>query len=152
MPFFATMPITMISPMNDEMLNVVPVTSSARNTPEVESSAEARIAAGAAKLPNFEQQHREHQHHRQRQHEQQIAERLLLFRVSAAVDHANRRRHVQVAHRLLHRLHAFAEADAFEAAGDGDVALQIFAADFGLAGFVLKCRPASRASRSCRSN
>ena len=46
------MPITMISPMNDEILNVVPVTSSARNTPEVESSAEARIATGAAKLPN----------------------------------------------------------------------------------------------------
>ncbi len=52
MPFLATMPITMISPMKDEMLNVVPVTSSARNTPEVESSAEARMATGAAKVRN----------------------------------------------------------------------------------------------------
>ncbi len=52
MPFLATMPITMIRPMNDERLNVVPVTSSARNTPEVESSAEESTATGAAKLPN----------------------------------------------------------------------------------------------------
>lgn len=52
MPFFATMPITMISPMNDEMLNVVFVTSSARNTPDVDSSADATIAVGAAKLRN----------------------------------------------------------------------------------------------------
>ena len=52
MPFLATMPITMISPMNDEILKVVRVTSSARKTPEVESRAEATTAAGAAKLPN----------------------------------------------------------------------------------------------------
>ena len=51
-PFLATMPITMISPMNEERLNVVPVTSSARNTPQVESSAEESTAIGAAKLPN----------------------------------------------------------------------------------------------------
>jgi len=38
--------------MNDEMLNVVPVTSSARNTPLVESSAEAMIAVGAEKVRN----------------------------------------------------------------------------------------------------
>ncbi len=46
------MPMTMISPMKDEMLKVVPVISRARNTPEVESSAEARIAAGAPNVPN----------------------------------------------------------------------------------------------------
>ena len=46
------MPITMISPMNEEMLKVVPVTSSAKNTPEVESSADARMAVGAAKVRN----------------------------------------------------------------------------------------------------
>jgi len=45
------MPTTMINPMNDEMLNVVRVTSKAMKTPEVESSAEARMAIGAAKLP-----------------------------------------------------------------------------------------------------
>ena len=40
------------------------------------------------------------------------------------------------------------EAHAFEPAGDRDVALQILAANFGLAGFILKRRRASRASRS----
>ena len=52
MPFFATMPITMISPMNDDRLNVVRVTSSARKTPTVDSKADAITAVGAAKLPN----------------------------------------------------------------------------------------------------
>ena len=52
MPFFATMPTTMISPMNDERLNVVRVISSARKTPQVDSSADDNTAIGAAKLPN----------------------------------------------------------------------------------------------------
>ncbi len=52
MPFLATMPTTMIKPMNDERLNVVCVSSSARNTPQVESSAEESTAMGAAKSPN----------------------------------------------------------------------------------------------------
>jgi len=47
MPFLATMPMTMIRPMNDETLNVVLVTSSARNTPDVERSADDRMATGA---------------------------------------------------------------------------------------------------------
>ncbi len=42
----------MINPMNDEMLNVVPVISSAKNTPEVDSNADARIAVGAANVRN----------------------------------------------------------------------------------------------------
>ena len=52
MPFLATMPITMISPMNEERLNVVCVSPSATKTPKLESSAEASTATGAAKLPN----------------------------------------------------------------------------------------------------
>ena len=52
MPFFATMPITMISPMNEETLNVVRVNSKAKNTPEVESTAEERIASGAENARN----------------------------------------------------------------------------------------------------
>ena len=52
MPFLATMPTTMISPMNEEMLNVVRVISSARNTPEVERTADERIAMGAEKVRN----------------------------------------------------------------------------------------------------
>ena len=51
-PFLATMPITMISPMKDEILNVVPVMSNARKTPEVDSSADAKIARGAANVRN----------------------------------------------------------------------------------------------------
>jgi len=52
MPFFATMPMTMIMPMKDATLKVVCVTSSARNPPKVESNAEARIAVGAEKVRN----------------------------------------------------------------------------------------------------
>ena len=52
MPFFATMPMTMIMPMKDEMLNVVRVTRSATKTPEVDRSAEERIATGAENSPN----------------------------------------------------------------------------------------------------
>ena len=46
------MPTTMISPMKDERLKVVRVISSARKTPQVESSADDSTAMGAAKSPN----------------------------------------------------------------------------------------------------
>ena len=52
--------------------------------------------------------------------------------------------------RLLHRLHALAEADAFETAGHRDVPLQILAADFGLAGFDPEIAPPNPASRFFR--
>ena len=42
----------MINPMNDDRLNVVRVTSRARNTPIVERSADAMTATGAANPPN----------------------------------------------------------------------------------------------------
>ncbi len=54
MPFFATMPITMISPMNDEILNVVPVISRARRTPDVDSSAERQDRQGRGKGAELE--------------------------------------------------------------------------------------------------
>ena len=47
------MPMTMMTPMNEEMLKVVLVISSAKNTPEVDSSAEDRIAAGAENVRRF---------------------------------------------------------------------------------------------------
>src|SRR5437763_1069024 len=47
MPFFATMPTTMLSPMNDETLNSVRVIKSAKKTPDVDRTADARIAIGA---------------------------------------------------------------------------------------------------------
>src|SRR5262245_1063511 len=51
MPFLATMPITIIRPMNDATLNSIRVIKSAKNTPDVESTAEDRIASGAEYEP-----------------------------------------------------------------------------------------------------
>src|SRR2546428_12303880 len=52
MPFFATMPMTMIMPMKEATLNVVRVMRRASKPPNVESSAEARMAVGAGKGRN----------------------------------------------------------------------------------------------------
>ena len=134
MPFFATMPITMIRPMNDEMLKVVPVTSSARNTPEVESSAEAITASGAAKLAELEQQHREHQHDRQDQHEHQVLERLLLlFELRRRTRRESPGGSFNSAIVCCTAAMPSPRFDAFEARRHRDVALQVLAADFGLA-------------------
>ena len=90
MPFFATIPITMIMPMKDATLKVVRVTSSATNAPKVESNADARIAIGAEKVPKFEDQNHEQKHQRQKQNLQQIGERFLLLGVKAAVFNPDR--------------------------------------------------------------
>lgn len=45
-------PITMIIPMNADTLKVVPGISKAIKTPEVDSSAEAKMARGAANVRN----------------------------------------------------------------------------------------------------
>ena len=60
--------------------------------------------------------------------------------IGAAVLHADRRRQVQVGDRLLHGGDAGAQIDAFEARGHLDVALQVLAPDFGLAGQLLDRR------------
>jgi hypothetical protein len=52
MPFFATIPTTIINPMKDATLKVVRVTSKAKKTPQVESRADERTATGAEKLRN----------------------------------------------------------------------------------------------------
>ncbi len=52
MPFFATMPITMIKPIKLATLKSVCVTSSASTTPEMDSTELVRIAMGAEKLRN----------------------------------------------------------------------------------------------------
>src|SRR3989442_11694355 len=46
MPFLATIPTTMMRPMNDDTLSVVRVMSSAKSTPEVDRIADARMATG----------------------------------------------------------------------------------------------------------
>ena len=122
------------------MLNVVPVTNSARKTPEVESSAEGDDRGGRGEGAELKQQHREYQHHGQRQNLQQILERLLLFRVGSAVHDADGGRNVQFGHGLLHCFYSLSQAYAFKTPRHRDVALQILAANFGLAGFVLKFR------------
>ena len=71
--------------MNEERLNVVPVTSSARNTPEVESSADADHRHRRREAAEFEEQHGEDQHHGKHQHNYEIAKRALLLLVLAAV-------------------------------------------------------------------
>ena len=134
MPFFATMPITMIRPMNDATLKVVRVTSSARNTPTVESSAEDRIAIGAAKARETRTAARRTPAPQPDQHEQQDRGRTLLLLVSPAVLHANRRRQLQVATDLLHRSNPAAQVTPFQSGGDFDFTLQIFPADLRLPG------------------
>ena len=52
MPFLATMPMTMISPMKEATLKVVPVMRRAKMTPAVERTEETRTAMGAEKLRN----------------------------------------------------------------------------------------------------
>ena len=115
MPFLATMPMTMINPMNDERLNVVRVISKARKTPDVDSSADAITAIGAANAAEFEQQDREDQDDGQREHDHQIVKRLLLFGEQAAVLDPDRRRQMQIGDRALHRRDAGAEIDALRA-------------------------------------
>ncbi len=52
----------------------------------------------------------------------------------SAVSDADVGGHVQIVNGLLHLGHAVAEVEAFEARGHDYIALQIFAADFGLPG------------------
>jgi len=52
MPFLATIPMTMINPMKDATLKVVPVMRRAKMTPAVERTEETRMEAGAEKLRN----------------------------------------------------------------------------------------------------
>jgi len=81
---FATMPMTMIMPIREATLNVVPVTSSARNPPKVESSATPR-SLWRGKSPEFKQQHRKQKQQSQQQHHQQIARRFPILLIQAAI-------------------------------------------------------------------
>ena len=67
------------------------------------------------------------------QHDLEIAERLLLLLIGAAVFDANRRRQLQLGDCLLHRGHARPHIHALEAGRHFDEPLQIFAADLRLA-------------------
>ncbi len=150
MPFLATMPITMISPMNEDRLKVVPVTSRATKTPHVESRAEESTATGAAKLPNSNSSTMKTSTIARTSTKDEVPERALLLLVASAVRNADRGRQVQIGHGLLHRHHPGAQVDPLEACRSRRRALQVLAADLGLAGQFRHASPANRASRSCR--
>ena len=145
MPFLATMPITMIIPMNDEMLKVVRVTSKAIKTPEVESKAEERMATGAANVPNSNSSTMNSSRIARISTIDQVVERALLFLVSSAVFHADAGRDVQAGDYFLHVGHAAAQASALQTGGHGHVALQVFAPNLGLPGILdHRCERAQR--------
>ena len=52
--FLVTRPISMMKPIIENMLSVVPVRSSARKTPISENGSDAMIATGWIKLANWE--------------------------------------------------------------------------------------------------
>ena len=138
--------------MKEEMLKVVPVTKSAKNTPDVDSSADARMAVGAAKVRNSNSSTRNTRTTASASTTRRSRNDFLLLLVGAAVNHANRAGNVQIGHGLLHQFDALAQAHAFKAARYGDTPLQVLADNFGLAAFILKTRERAEGRRSCRSN
>ena len=119
--------------MNDDRLNVVRVISNAKHT---DGRQQRRYDHGVErrKPAELEQQHREHEQDGEDRHDHQVVKRTLLLGEGAAVLDANRRRQVKVGDRALDGGDAGAEVDPLEPRRDRDVALQVFAADFSLAG------------------
>ena len=72
MPFLATIPITMMSPMKLATLKFVPVISNANTTPASESTELVRMEIGRSKIAKLGQQHAENQGERQHQNAGQI--------------------------------------------------------------------------------
>ncbi len=140
MPFFATMPITMIIPMKEDTLKSVRVMRSATKAPKVESNAEARIATGAANVRNSNSSTAKSNKQREKQDDEKIVKGFLLLFVLTTVFHANRRRQMQIVHGFLNSGDARAEINAFQPSRDLNQALQIFAANFGFAGIVRDAR------------
>ena len=132
MPFFATMPITMISPMKDETLNVVRVISSARNTPEVERTADERIASGAENVRNSKSSTRKISTSASNRHHDEIVKRLLLLLISAAILHADRRAASFRSFTAFCTARSRAQIDAFQACRHFHIALQIVAKNLRL--------------------
>ncbi|MNW09497.1 hypothetical protein D3C71_2065050 [compost metagenome] len=54
MPFFVTRPISMMKPISENMLIVLPATKSPTRTPTRDSGSDAMMASGCRKLPNCE--------------------------------------------------------------------------------------------------
>ncbi len=145
MPFFATMPITMIRPMNDARLKVVPVTSSAKNTPDGRQQRRGKNGQRRREGAELEQQHNEDQHDGQNQYQQQIVERLLLLLVGPAVlareSTADRCRSATA---FCTSAIPLPRSQPFQPSRHRDVALQVLAPDFGLSGQFRQRSPATQ--------
>ena len=108
------------------------VTSSARITPEIESTDEVRMAIGAGKLRNSASSTPKTSASASTSTCSRSLEGLLLLLVGAAVFDAHRWRQMQAGNGLLHLLHGATEVGAFQVGRDHDQLLQIFAQDFVL--------------------
>jgi len=86
---------------------------------------------GAAKLPNSKSRTMKTSTMASSRTKARSLNDLLLFLILAAVLDADAGRHIGLGDGLLHLGHAVAEIHAFEAGGDGDIALQVLAPDFG---------------------
>ena len=69
MPFLATMPITMIMPMNEATLKVVCVIKQRQKDPEGGEQRRSKNGHGRGQGAELEQQHQKEQHQRQQQHQ-----------------------------------------------------------------------------------
>ena len=122
--------------------------SRARTTPEIESTDDVRIAMGAEKLRNSASSTPKTSASARSSTLQQIAEGLLLLLVGAAVfDADDGGRCMSCDGAAEPCCMAVPRSDAFEAAGDDDQALQVFAANFVLR---RKLRDLARVSRGSR--
>ena len=136
--------------MNEETLKVVWVIKRARNTPEVERTAEDRIAIGAEKVPKFKEQNQEDQDQRQQQHDDQVVKRFLLLLIRAAVFHADSRRNFQLVDGLLNGSNSRAQVQSFEACGNFNVPLQVFPQNFSLTRQFLNIRKRAKSGSTTR--
>src|SRR5205085_7649688 len=92
------------------------------------------------KTAKLEKQNGKDENDCERQHKQEITERALLLFVCPAVDDADGWRDMKCIHRPLYRRNSLPQAHAFEATRYGNIALQVFAANFGLTGFISNVR------------
>src|SRR6267143_3765515 len=87
---------------------------------------------GRRERAEFEQQHHEQQYEREKQHHHQIVKRFLLLLVQATVLDADGRWQMQVVDSLLNGSNAAAKVRSFQARGDLNKTLKIFAPNFRL--------------------
>ena len=128
MPFLATMPITMIRPMNDATLKVVPVTRRAQDDAGDGEHRRSENGNRRREVAELGQKHAEDQ--RQRQHQHAAAGR---GRIAAAAGRCRRTRRARMAAGAGRRPPAATLAitpprfGSFEIGGDFDELLQVFA-------------------------